>query len=218
MKSTLPLLFALIATPTFAQETRQADAHEHGVGMLDIAVDGGTLAMVFHAPGADIVGFEYLPESDADRAAVDAAVATLSQPLSLFALPDAAGCTVDAATAELEAEGAHDDHADHAEHDAKHDAEHGHDDHADEHHAEEGHEDHDDHAEEHHGEKVTHTEFNAQYSLTCADPSAITAMTFPYFETFENAREVEVQIVTTTGAQAFEVPRDAPAIDLSGMF
>lgn len=216
MKSTLPLLLALIATPTFAQETRQADAHEHGVGMLDIAVDGGTLAMVFHAPGADIVGFEYLPESDADRATVDAAVATLSQPLSLFALPDAAGCTVDAATAELEAEGAHDDHADH---DAKHDAEHGHDDHAhehaDEHHAEDG---HDDHAEEHHGEKVTHTEFHAEYTLTCADPSAITAMTFPYFETFENAREVEVQIVTTTGAQAFEVPRDAPAIDLSGMF
>jgi hypothetical protein len=37
----LPLiaLTTFTATPVFAEETRQLDAHEHGVGQLDIAFD-----------------------------------------------------------------------------------------------------------------------------------------------------------------------------------
>ena len=48
------------AVPVLAEETRQLDAHEHGVGALNIAFDQGRVAIEFHAPGADIVGFEYL--------------------------------------------------------------------------------------------------------------------------------------------------------------
>ena len=66
-------LTAVVATPAFAQEARQLNAHEHGVGQLDIAFDGDQIAMELHAPGADIVGFEYGAESAEDRAAVDAA-------------------------------------------------------------------------------------------------------------------------------------------------
>ena len=77
-------LTAAVATPAFAQETRQLDAHEHGVGQLDIAFDGKQIAMELHAPGADIVGFEYVAESSEDRAAIDAAVAILAKPLDLF--------------------------------------------------------------------------------------------------------------------------------------
>ncbi|CTQ49476.1 DUF2796 domain-containing protein [Jannaschia donghaensis] len=198
MKPTIPLLLAIAAGPAFAQETRQMDAHEHGVGSLNIAVDGSTLAMEFHAPGADIVGFEYVAETDADRASVEEAVVTLGQPLDLFVVPTAAGCTVTQAAAELEVEGAHDDEEMHGE-----------DDHG---HAEEGHSDEDDDA------AASHTEFHAEYQLDCTDPSALTEMTFPYFETFENARELEVQIVTGSGAQAFEVMRDTPSLDLSGLF
>jgi len=50
--------------------------------------------MELHAPGADIVGFEYSAETAQDRAKVDAAVAMLARPLDLFALPEAAGCSV----------------------------------------------------------------------------------------------------------------------------
>ena len=73
-------LSAMAATPVFAQETRQLDAHEHGVAQLDIAMDGQQIAMELHAPGADIVGFEYAAESADDRAAVDNAVAALARP------------------------------------------------------------------------------------------------------------------------------------------
>jgi len=202
----LPILAlsAIVATPTFAEETRQLDAHEHGVGQLDIAFDDTQIAIELHAPGADIVGFEYGAESAEDRAAVEVAVATLAKPLDLFVLSEAAGCSVVNASAGLESEENHDEHAD--DHGDKHaDEEHGHDDHA-----EEGREDH--------ASEAGHTEFHAEYLLTCADPTAITDITFAYFDAFPNALEVEVQVISHTGATSFEVERDAPTLDLRGMF
>ena len=202
-------LTAFTATPVFAEETRQLDAHEHGVGQLNIAFDGQQIAMELHVPGADIVGFEYVAESAQDRAVVDTAVATLANPLKLFALTDAAGCSVVQAAAGLESEVEHD------EHEGEHGEEHANKEHAHEEHAEEGHakEEHEDHANE-----AGHTEFHAEYLLTCADPSAIVDINFFYFKSFLNALEVEVQIITATGATSFEVERDTPILDLRGMF
>jgi len=215
MKQTFPLIIALAATPAVAQETRQMDAHEHGSGSLNIAAEGNALAMEFRAPGADIVGFEYAPESEADQAKVAAAVEALEAPLDLFVLPEAAGCSVTEthAALELEGEDAHEDHGDHEEHD-DHDNHRDHDDH-DEHDHEE------DHAEEDHHDHASasgHSEFHAEYSLTCENPSALSGIEFAYFAQFENALELEVQVVTALGAQAFEVKRDAPQLALEGLF
>lgn len=193
MKRILPLILAVCAMPAAAQQTRQLDAHEHGVGELNIAFEGNRVAMELHAPGADIVGFEYEAESAEDRAAIGAAVELLARPLDLFVLPTAAECAVEHASAELES----DDHEEHGEHD---DA------------------DHDDHDEENHEDEETHSEFHAEYVLTCANPDAITGIEFPYFDRFENARELEVQVATSAGAKAFEIERDAPSLDLRGMF
>ncbi len=198
-------LSTLAATPVFAEDARQLDAHEHGVGQLDIAFDGKQIAMELHAPGADIVGFEYGAESSEDRAAVDAAVAILARPLDLFVLPDAAGCSVVQAAAGLESEEDHDD--EHAE---------DHEEHADEHKEEEHGHDEDDH--EDHANEASHTEFHAEYLLICADSTAVTDITFFYFEAFPNALEVEVQVISDTGATSFEVERDTPKLDLRGMF
>lgn len=221
MKHTLSILALVAAMPALAQDTREMDAHEHGVGTLDIAIDGTDIAMIFEAPGADIVGFEYAAESDADLAAIDAALATLSAPLDLFVMPDAAACTLVTAEAELEGGEAHDDHDDHDEH-----AEEDHDDHEnDEDHADEDHDEHEDHEEEGHDDDAEdghdehdhaagHSEFRAEYTLTCENPDALTDITFAYFDTFPNALEVEVQLITASGAQAFEVERDEPVMEL----
>ena len=181
MKYVLSILTIALATPAIAENTRQLDAHEHGIGALNIAIEGATVAMEFHAPGADIVGFEYAAKSDADHAAIDAAVTTLSAPLDLFVFPDAAGCIVASAKAALESEEGHEDHAEHD------------DDHADE---------------------AGHTEFHAEYTLNCDAPDALTQITFSYFDAFPSAKEVEVQLITSSGANAFEVERGAPVLDL----
>ena len=185
----LPLIALAVAatTPVFAEKTRQLDAHEHGVGQLDIALDGNQISMELHAPGADIVSFEYAAESAEDRAKVDAAVAMLARPLDLFVLTEAAGCTIVQASAELESEEGQVDHED-ANHQEKNTDEPG------------------------------HTEFHAEYLLACADPSAVTEITFTYFDAFPNAVEVEVQLISNKGATSFEVERDTPTLDLRGMF
>ncbi|MDA9271580.1 DUF2796 domain-containing protein [Planktomarina sp.] len=191
---------ALSATPSLAEETTQLDAHEHGVGQLNIAFDENKIAMELHAPGADIVGFEYGAKSDADLAAIDAALQTLSDPLGLFLIPEAASCIVITAHAKLESE------------DSDHDEE-GHDDHD-----EEGHDDHDEEDHDDHDEAPGHTEFHAEYLLECANLTEISAITFSYFEIFPNALELEVQVISDKGATAFEIERDVAKLDLRGIF
>ena len=190
------LIFAISATPIFAQENRQLDAHEHGVGQLDIAFEGNQILIDLHVPGADIVGFEYSAENADDRAAIDAAISTLMRPLNLFILPDAAGCSVVNSSAVLESE------EDHGVHDDEHTSE------------DDG---HDDHAEEDRENIAGHTDFHAEYLLTCADSAAITDITFAYFDAFPNALEVEVQTISDAGAASFEVKRSMPTLDLRGM-
>tara|TARA_B100001094_G_C18102697_1_gene756666 strand:+ start:275 stop:850 length:576 start_codon:yes stop_codon:yes gene_type:complete len=180
----------LSATSSLAEETKQLDAHEHGVGQLNIAFSANKIAMELHAPGSDIVGFEYGAKTDADHAAIDTAIETLSDPSKLFVFPKVASCTVIEAKAKLESE----------------DADHGHDDHDDD-------EDHDDHDEE-----PGHTEFHAEYLLECGNLSAISEITFSYFEIFPNALELEIQVVSDKGATAFEVEREVAKLDLRGVF
>ena len=180
----------LSATSSLAEETKQLDAHEHGVGQLNIAFSANKIAMELHAPGSDIVGFEYGAKTDADHAAIDTAIEILSDPSKLFVFPKVASCTVIEAKAKLESE----------------DADHGHDDHDDD-------EDHDDHDEE-----PGHTEFHAEYLLECGNLSAISEITFSYFEIFPNALELEIQVVSDKGATAFEVEREVAKLDLRGVF
>ena len=186
---------ALSATPSLAEETTQLDAHEHGVGQLNIAFDENKIAMELHAPGADIVGFEYGAKSNADLAAIDAALQTLSDPLGLFLIPEAASCIVITAHAKLESED-----SDHDDHD------------------EEGHDDHDEEGHDDHDEAPGHTEFHAEYLLECANLTEISAITFSYFEIFPNALELEVQVISDKGATAFEIERDVAKLDLRGIF
>ena len=41
-----------------AEEQHSHDAHEHGHGQLNLALDGQQLLIEFQAPAADLVGFE----------------------------------------------------------------------------------------------------------------------------------------------------------------
>jgi len=73
--------------------------------------------------------------------------------------------------------------------------------------------DHDDHAD-----KAQHTEFSAANVLSCTAPDAIDTITFAYFSALEHTEELEIQMVTAVGTQAFEVARDTPNLDVRGAF
>ncbi|WP_240778659.1 DUF2796 domain-containing protein [Salipiger aestuarii] len=179
-----PLIIAvLLPSALFAQETRDLGAHEHGHSALDIAIEGTQVTMDLEAPGPDIAGFEYEAATAEDRAKLDAAIKTLSDPLSLFVPPAAADCTVVEASADLMDEH-HEHRADHTE-----------DEHADE-------------------EGAAHAEFHAEYLLSCTDPTAIDRVGFAFFETFPNAEEVEVQMISDKSSRSSAT---RPFLDLSGL-
>ncbi|MGB0914374.1 MAG: ZrgA family zinc uptake protein, partial [Phaeobacter italicus] len=93
MKTTFSLIALLAAAPALAEESRQLGTHEHGVGLMNMAIDGDVLAIELNVPGADIVGFEHAATAEADRAAVERALAVLADPANLIALPAAAACS-----------------------------------------------------------------------------------------------------------------------------
>jgi predicted nucleic acid-binding Zn-ribbon protein len=200
MKALTSIISIIIASPAFSENVRQLNAHEHGIAALNIAIEAPLVVMEFHAPGADIVGFEYAAKSDADFAAISAALKTLEAPLDLFVLPKEARCAVQEVQVELESDADHDvNEEDHQDHDDENDHKH---------------EDHDDHDEEKHAASSGHTEFHAEYSLICSNIEALTQIDFAYFEVFPNSKQVELQLISQSGARVFDIERSAPRLDL----
>lgn len=90
----LPLAFAQAATEhDHDHEHGSLGAHEHGVGRLDVALEGKTLEVQFESPAMNIVGFEHAPSSDADKAKVAKAREQLLKPNALFSIAEAAHCS-----------------------------------------------------------------------------------------------------------------------------
>ncbi|KRA85482.1 zinc-binding protein [Pseudomonas sp. Root68] len=162
-------------------------AHEHGVGRLNAALDGKTLELELESPAMNLVGFEHVATSDADKAKVAATRAQLEQPLALFNLPKAAGCVVENQELESPLFGdkpeADDDH----DEDAK---------------DEDGHEHHHDHSEIH-----------ARYQFTCATPDALKTLDLAnIFTRFPATRKIQVQLIGPSGQQGVDVTAKAAAL------
>ena len=187
------LLMSSIITVAAAEETRQVDKHEHGVGELNIAVESSAINLEFMIPGADITGFEYEAKSDSDIALVNAALSKFENFQNIFILPDSSNCDLVDAEIGINQE---DDHNDHDEHD--------------------DHDDHDEHDEHDEHEDESHNEFVAHYSFSCGNVKEIGRIDFPYFTTFPSSGELEIQFVSEAGSTSFEVEGDEPFIDLKG--
>jgi hypothetical protein len=178
----LPLTVAHAAAE-HDHEHASLGAHEHGVGRLNAALDGKTLELELESPAMNLVGFEHVASSDADKAKVVAARALLEQPLALFNLPKAAGCTVE--NQELEsplfgdAPDADDDH----DEDAK---------------------------DEHHHD---HSEIHAHYQFTCATPGALKNLDLAnIFNSFPATQKIQVQLIGPSGQQGVEVTAKSAAL------
>jgi len=213
-------LAILTAAAAQVQAERALGAHEHGHGQLNIAVEGRIAIMELRVPGFDLVGFEHEARTEQARSAVAAALAQLRRPADLFAWPVSAGCDAETLEAALHVEGMHEDEKGHEDHsrDAGDQGDHeGHDGHAD---RDGTHADEDRHDETRHDAqdgdgRASHSEFHALFRVTCAEIANATAIDLRYFQVFPNAEELDVQIITDTGASAATATRDSPTIDLA---
>jgi hypothetical protein len=183
---------SLLTTAARAEdEHRELGPHVHGHGTLNIAIENKRVSMELEVPGMDIVGFEHAPSTADQKAAVEKATAKLEKPLGVFSLPVSAGCTVAEAKVSVEAEHHHDGGDDDHDHDADHK------------------DDHDEHA--------GHNQFYVNYALDCANPNELTAVTFDYFTLFAGAHDLTVNVVTAKGQSKYDVSRDKPTLDLTGV-
>lgn len=188
------LIAGLISLPfafsAMAQDKhRQLGAHAHGEGKFNISIEGKKVSMELEVPGVDIVGFEHAATSKKQKAAVANAKNKLKDPAKVVAWPKAAGCKLQKASVELHIEGGdHDGHK---------------------------------HEEHKHGKKEakeeSHSEFHAEYELTCSSPEKIVSVSFPYFKNFGGSRQLEVTIVGPKAQTRFDVGRGAGTIDLRKM-
>jgi hypothetical protein len=181
-------------------QQRQAGAHEHGRGTLNIALEGTRLTMELEAPGADIVGFEHKAKTQKQTTAVEKAEAQLEAADALFQLPATAGCVLEASRVAIEGEGHDHDHGADKDHDHKEAAKGDGKDTTKDEHADDG-----------------HSSFRAEYAFECKNPSGLTGITFSYFKVFAGAQKLDVTVVTPKQQSRFEVTRANPRIDLGGM-
>lgn len=144
------------------------EAHVHGVGKLDIALDAHTLSLHLDSPLINLLGFEHAASSAPDRQAAVAMANTLRNAASLFVTNAAAGCTLSSVTLASSAIapallGAAATPASRA-----------------------GHEDHDGHAD-----------LDADFVFHCATPARLQSLHVKLFEAFKGFHSIEVQLVTS---------------------
>ncbi|WP_261844322.1 DUF2796 domain-containing protein [Aliamphritea ceti] len=193
---------------------RQLGSHQHGEAHLDVVLEGEQLVLSFLTPAANIVGFEYAPKTEAEKAQVATARKQLLDIESWLELPKAAGCQLLQAefTESGEEHGDHDEHEDHGDHEDhdEHEGHKGHDDHKahddhddhkahdyhEEHRAHDDHEEHkahDDHKHEEHAD--THSDWRFEYKLKCSDSQAVTYFDVGLFAKYPALEDIRVQAV-----------------------
>ena len=175
-------LFAASLPAIAAEEHRELGPHEHGVGHLNIAIEGKRVSMELEVPGADIVGFEHEASTATQKAAVKKAKSELEAALGVFKLPADAKCKIATADVKIQAEHEHEHDADEAKHEGE---------------GEEGHH---------------HSEFHAAYAIDCAAPEKLTGIDFHYFDLFAGARKLDINLVTEKGQNHYEVSREQPKL------
>ena len=90
-----------------ASKNESIKAHQHGVGILNIAQENNKLIFEFELPGFDIVGFEYKAKKKEDIKKVKQAIKVLSDFSNMISLPINAKCEISYSNADLIIAGTH---------------------------------------------------------------------------------------------------------------
>ena len=90
-----------------ASKNESIKAHQHGIGILNIAQENSKLIFEFELPGFDIVGFEYKAKKKEDIKKVKQAIKVLSDFSNMISLPTNANCEINYSNADLVIAGTH---------------------------------------------------------------------------------------------------------------
>lgn len=153
--------------------------HVHGVGTLQLVLEGNQLHVELNLPAMDVVGFEHAPKTAEQRDAVTKAVALLKDSSHVVKPPAAAGCATAPGHVEsalLEDQQKPDPH----DHGHDHDHDHGHS----------------------HADEETHADFDATYRFDCRQPEALSSLEVTLFQHLPRLEKLDVQSVMPGGQRS----------------
>jgi len=188
---------------------RSAESHVHGGATLSVVSENSAIQVELETPLYNLLGFEYEPKSDAEKALVEKVEASLTNPQDLIRFNPEANCSfvvpsegIELFHHEANGEDAHHKHEaddqDKNEHDDHHDEDDHHDKHEGDDHGDEEHSDHDKHPEEEHAghddheDSSVHKDLVVSYALSCQDIDKLESISVEFFETFPNFTELEL--------------------------
>jgi hypothetical protein len=189
------------------------EAHEHGVAVLNVAVEKGEVEIGLDSPLINFIPFEHAPGNPEEEQAVRQMGELFADFSSLFVFPAQAGCapkgfrleSANIPTALLPAgtlppgEGAHHEPGDHDDHDDDGD-----------------HEDHD-HGDHDHGDAEDadhdHGDLEGLFVFACQKPETLKSLSVKLFEKFPSLETLNVQLVTDTGQKGQSLKADNPTVN-----
>ena len=180
----LSAILLVAASGVNAAEVHQHGAHVHGIGTLNVALDGQELYIELDTPAANIVGFEHEPKNDEQASQLHEALGLLGTAEKIFVFPVAAKCI----SHEIKVNG--EEMSDH----------HG----ETEHHHEEG----EAGTEMEHGDHAGHSEISASYQFKCENPQKLNSIGVQLFAHFPGFEKIELQLLTPQNQTAATLTPD----------
>ena len=191
-KLSICLLLPLLMGSTLqAGELRQAGTHEHGVARLDLAQEGTQIDLHLESPAMNLLGYEHMPSSDADRQALEKTLAQLREADRLFRFNAQAQCRLMNAAISTPLAGESGTGA------MSHDT-----------HEEPGQDV--DHVGDHEG----HADIDADYRFECARPDELRRLSLDLFQLFPAMQRLLVQFVTDKRQGGAELTASNPELAL----
>ncbi len=187
------LILALFFTSSGWAADRNSEAHEHGVGVMNIAIQGNELEIELELPADNVVGFEHEARTVAERKRIQDVAAKLKNAEFVVILPEGAACKLEKAEIKSALLGDH--------------GEHGHKDDHDDHDVQGKSEEHDDHRE--------HSEFAVHYHFDCAKTGQLSYLDISLFKHFPSTHKLRVQYITPKGQGGVQATPNSARIKLN---
>ena len=187
MTPALTAFVLMILTTFLTVSSRAADrnpeAHEHGVGAMNIAIQGNEVEIELELPADNVVGFEHEARTAAEKKRVQNAAAKLKKAANVVVLPEGAACKLKETEIKSALLENHDEY--------------GHKDNHDDHGKSEKHDDHG--KSEKHDDGDEHSEFAIHYHFECAKTALISILDISLFKHFPSTYKLRVQYITPNG-------------------
>jgi len=181
--SLLLIIFLAGVLKTLAQGS--LEAHVHGKASINLVLDDQSLFIEFESPAYNLVGFEHEPKDQIQQKEVQDTLSLLSKPRKVFGFSAQAVCLVESVSVTTTMAGFGKNAVGYEE----------------EHHEEEHH----DHSDGDSTNKESHSEFKANYLMTCSEPEKLRTIEFKFFKEFLNLKSVQVQWINGEGQGYIEL-------------